>query len=152
SRIGGPPNTTYGENIGVLSITRVFSVFVIGGAAVLAILFGWIAIIPTIINSSPTAVRGGVAILSFGVIASNGLGMVIDNQIGLSEKRNLIISSVSLVIGIGGAMIQITEHLQIAGMGLSAIIGVFLNLVLPGKESGYGNGALFGDKKETTNS
>ncbi|HLR80276.1 MAG TPA: solute carrier family 23 protein [Bacillota bacterium] len=152
SLIGGPPNTTYGENIGVLSITRVFSVFVIGGAAVLAILFGWIAIIPTIINSIPTAVMGGVSILLFGIIASNGLRMLIDNQIDLSEKRNLIISSVILVIGIGGAMIQITEHLQIAGMGLSAIIGVFLNLVLPGKESGYGNGALFGDKKETTNS
>lgn len=143
SLMGGPPNTTYGENIGVLSITRVFSVFVIGGAAVLAVLFGFTNLITATISSIPSAVMGGVSILLFGIIASNGLRMLIDNQIDLSEKRNLIISSVILVIGIGGAFIQITDNLQIAGMALSAIIGVLLNLVLPGKETGYGNGTMF---------
>ncbi|WP_407702992.1 solute carrier family 23 protein [Virgibacillus tibetensis] len=153
SFIGGPPNTTYGENIGVLSITRVFSVFVIGGAAVLAILFGFVGIITAVIGSIPTAVMGGVSILLFGIIASNGLRMLIDNQIDLSDKRNLIISSVILVVGIGGAFIQLSDDMQIAGMALSAIIGVLLNLILPGKESGYGNGAFFEDKdlSEETN-
>lgn len=143
SCLGGPPNTTYGENIGVLAITRVFSVFVIGGAAVLAILFGFIGIITALIASIPSAVMGGVSILLFGIIASSGMRMLIDNQVDLGDKRNLIISSVILVIGIGGAFIQITEGLQLAGMALSALIGVLLNLVLPGKESGYGNGNMF---------
>lgn len=146
--IGGPPNTTYGENIGVLSITRVFSVFVVGGAAVLAILFGFTGIITATISSIPSAVMGGVSILLFGIIASNGLRMLVDNQIDLSDKRNLIIASVILVIGIGGAFIQITDNLQIAGMALSALVGVLLNLVLPGRQSGYGNGNLFGSDKE----
>ncbi|RYG74100.1 uracil permease [Lentibacillus lipolyticus] len=145
SFLGGPPNTTYGENIGVLSITRVFSVFVVGGAAVFAILFGFTGIITATISSIPSAVMGGVSILLFGIIASNGLRMLIDNQVDLSDKRNLVIASVILVIGVGGAFIQLSENLQIAGMVLSAIIGVTLNLVLPGKESGYGNGAMFDD-------
>lgn len=131
--IGGPPNTTYGENIGVLAITRVFSVFVIGGAAVLAIFFGFTGIITALISSIPQAVMGGVSILLFGIIASNGLRMLIDNHIDLNNKRNLIISSVILVIGIGGAYIDIGENIQIAGMALSAIIGVVLNIVLPGR-------------------
>ncbi|HLS10404.1 solute carrier family 23 protein [Lentibacillus sp.] len=147
SFLGGPPNTTYGENIGVLSITRVFSVFVIGGAALFAITFGFTGIITALISSIPSAVMGGVSILLFGIIASNGLRMLIDNQVDLSDKRNLVIASVILVIGVGGAFIQLSDNLQIAGMALSAIIGVLLNLVLPGKESGYGNGAMFDDSE-----
>lgn len=143
SLLGGPPNTTYGENIGVLAITRVFSVFVVGGAAVLAILFGFCGKITALIASIPTAVMGGVSILLFGIIASSGLRMLTDNQIDLGDKRNLIISSVILVIGIGGAFIQVTEQVQIAGMALAAIVGIILNLVLPGQETGYGNGSLF---------
>ncbi|MRG85469.1 solute carrier family 23 protein [Salinibacillus xinjiangensis] len=148
SFIGGPPNTTYGENIGVLAITRVFSVFVIGGAAVLAILFGFTTSVVLLIESIPAAVMGGVSILLFGIIASSGLRMLVDNQIDLGDKRNLIISSVILVIGIGGAYIQVTENLQIAGMALSAIVGVILNLILPGKETGYGNGKMFETNEE----
>ncbi|QTM99352.1 uracil permease [Sediminibacillus dalangtanensis] len=145
SLLGGPPNTTYGENIGVLAITRVFSVFVIGGAACLAVLFGFVGIITAVIGAIPSAVMGGVSILLFGIIASSGLRMLVDNQVDLGDKRNLIISSVILVIGIGGAFVQVTDDLQIAGMALSAIIGVLLNLVLPGKEKGYGNGNMFSD-------
>ncbi|WP_270181806.1 solute carrier family 23 protein [Alkalihalobacillus sp. CinArs1] len=132
SLLGGPPNTTYGENIGVLAITRVFSVFVIGGAAVLALIFGFIGKVSALISTIPTAVMGGVSILLFGIIASSGLRMLIDNNIDLGEKRNLIISSVILVIGVGGAFIQVTEDLQIAGMALATIIGIVLNLILPG--------------------
>lgn len=134
SVLGGPPNTTYGENIGVLAITRVFSVFVIGGAAVLAITFGFIDLVSVLIESIPTPVMGGVSILLFGIIALSGLRMLIDNNIDLGKKRNLIISSVILVIGVGGAFIQINENVQIAGMALAAIIGVILNLILPGRD------------------
>jgi uracil permease len=130
SLLGGPPNTTYGENIGVLAITRVFSVFVIGGAAVIAILFGFIGKISALISTVPSAVMGGVSILLFGIIASSGLRMLIDNKVDFSIKRNLIISSVITVIGVGGAFVKIDEF-QIAGMALAAIIGVALNLILP---------------------
>ncbi|MCP3739024.1 uracil-xanthine permease family protein [Rossellomorea sp. BNER] len=134
SFIGGPPNTTYGENIGVLAITKVFSVYVIGGAAILAIVFGFIGKITALISSIPSAVMGGVSLLLFGIIASNGLRMLIDNNIDLGNKRNLIISSVILVIGVGGAFVEITETLSLSGMALASIVGIFLNLVLPGRE------------------
>jgi len=74
--------------------------------------------------------------------------MLVDNQVDLGNKRNLVIASVILVIGIGGAYIRIYGF-EIAGMALSAIIGVLLNLVLPGKESGYGNGSMFGRQEES---
>lgn len=147
--LGGPPNTTYGENIGVLAITRVFSVFVIGGAAVLAILFGFIGKIEALIATIPTAVMGGVSILLFGIIASSGLRMLIDNKVNLGHKRNLIISSVILVIGIGGAFIELTENVQIAGMALATIIGIVLHLLLSGKEHSYGKYPLFAGLEET---
>ncbi|WP_305886553.1 solute carrier family 23 protein, partial [Pseudomonas sp. 2995-3] len=76
---------------------------------------------------------GGVSILLFGIIASNGLRMLIDNKVDIGEKRNLIISSVILVIGIGGAFIQVTEVIEIPGMALASIVGIILNLVLPGR-------------------
>lgn len=151
SLIGGPPNTTYGENIGVLAITRVFSVFVIGGAAVMAVMFGFIGIITEIIGSIPTPVMGGVSILLFGIIASSGLRMLIDNQVDLGIKRNLVISSVILVIGVGGAAVRLTfgdANIAIEGMALAAIVGLILNLVIPGKEAGYGNGKMFASPED----
>jgi uracil permease len=128
--IGGPPNTTYGENIGVLAITRVYSVFIIAGAAVLAIIFGFIGKISAFISTIPTPVMGGVSILLFGIIASSGLRMMIDSKLDLGSKRNLIIASVILVIGIGEATLKI-GNLDLHGMALAAIIGIILNLVLP---------------------
>jgi uracil permease len=134
SLIGGPPNTTYGENIGVLAITKVFSVFVIGGAAVLAIAFAFIGKVSAVISSIPTPVMGGVSILLFGIIASSGLRMMIDSKIDLGKNRNLIISSVILVIGIGGAIIKVSEHFEVHGMALAAILGILLNIALPDRE------------------
>ncbi|SDG95794.1 uracil permease [Alteribacillus persepolensis] len=148
SLVGGPPNTTYGENIGVLAITRVFSVFVIGGAGVLAILFGFIGKVEALIASIPGAVMGGVSILLFGIIASSGMRMLIDNQIDFGVKRNLIIASVILVTGIGGAFIQIGDTLEIAGMALATLFGIVLHAILPGKEHGQGNGKMFGSLHE----
>ncbi|MBM7701796.1 solute carrier family 23 protein [Priestia iocasae] len=129
--IGGPPNTTYGENIGVLAITRVFSVFVIGGAAVIAIMFGFVGKITALISTVPSPVMGGVSILLFGIIASSGLRMMIESQVDLGEKRNLVIASIILVLGVGGAVVELSEQIELDGMALAAIVGVILNLVLP---------------------
>ena len=131
--IGGPPKTTYGENIGVLAITRVYSVYVLAGAAIIAIVFGFIGKVTALISSIPTPVMGGVSILLFGIIASSGLRMLVDSRIDFGDKRNLVISSVILVIGIGGAVLKVTEQFQIQGMALAAICGVILNLILPGR-------------------
>lgn len=133
SLVGGPPKTTYGENIGVLAITRVYSVYVIIGAAVFAIGFSFFGKLMAVIETIPTAVLGGISILLFGIIASSGLRMLVDNRVDFGNKRNLVISSVILVIGIGGAKIEFSPSFSIEGMALAAIIGVLLNLVLPGR-------------------
>lgn len=148
SLIGGPPNTTYGENIGVLAITRVFSVFVIGGAAVIAITFGFIGKIAALISTVPSAVMGGVSILLFGIIASSGLRMLIDNKVDFNIKRNLIIAAVITVIGIGGAFIKV-DNFQIPAMAMAAIIGVILNLVLPQDEQEKTEQRKYEEKQNT---
>ncbi|WP_412759044.1 solute carrier family 23 protein [Neobacillus cucumis] len=135
SLIGGPPKTTYGENIGVLAITRVYSVYVIAGAAVFAIIFGFIGKVTALIQTIPTPVMGGVSILLFGIIASSGLRMLVDSKVDFGDKRNLVVSSVILVIGIGGAVVKLPYNIQIQGMALAAIIGVLLNLILPGRQA-----------------
>ncbi|HBE79131.1 MAG TPA: uracil permease [Firmicutes bacterium] len=128
--LGGPPNTTYGENIGVMAITRVFSVWVIGGAAVIAIILSFIPKIGTFIQTIPVPVMGGICILLFGIIASQGIRMLVEAGIDFSQKRNLIIASVILVIGIGGAKITI-GGIEFSGMPLATYIGIILNLVIP---------------------
>ncbi|RID87241.1 uracil permease [Peribacillus asahii] len=139
SLIGGPPLTSYGENIGVLTMTRAFSVYVIGGAAVTAIIFGFVGKVSAMLSSIPSAVMGGVSILLFGIIASSGLRMLIDHKVDFDQKRNLMIASVVLVLGIGGAFINLPGNVQLSGMALSAIVGVVLNLVLPGREKNNGD-------------
>lgn len=136
--IGGPPKTTYGENIGVLAITRIYSVYVILGAAVVAILLSFFGKAMAIISTIPTAVLGGVSILLFGIIAASGLRMLVDAKVDFGNSRNLVIASVILVIGIGGAKLIVTESLSIEGMALAAIIGVVLNLLLPGRKEAEG--------------
>ncbi|MBK1697607.1 uracil-xanthine permease family protein [Rhodovibrio salinarum] len=131
--LGGPPNTTYGENIGVLAITRVFSIYVIAGAAVLAIALAFLGNFSAFLNTIPTAVMGGVSILLFGIIAASGLRTMIEGRVDLGEKRNLAIVSVVLVIGIGGAVLPIGDLVELSGMALSALVGIGLNQLLPGK-------------------
>lgn len=131
--VGGPPKTTYGENIGVLAITRVYSVYVILGAAVFAIIFSFLGKVMAMIATIPTAVLGGISILLFGIIASSGLRMFVDHNIDFGNQRNLVIASVILVIGIGGATIKFSDTFAVEGMALAAIVGVLLNLLLPGK-------------------
>lgn len=130
---GAPPNTTYGENIGVMAITKVYSVWVIGWAAVIAIVLSFVDKVGAVLRTIPFPVMGGISIMLFGVIASSGLRMLVDSGIDFSQKRNLIIASVILVLGIGGARINFTSNFAIEGMALATFVGILLNLVLPQK-------------------
>lgn len=134
SIIGGPPSTTYGENIGVLAITKIYSIYVIGGAAVISIILAFIGKFTALISSIPTPVMGGVSILLFGIIAASGLRMIVESNVDFSSNRNLVIASVILVVGIGNLLINLKGigiNLQIEGMALSALSGIILNLILP---------------------
>ncbi|MCS4486196.1 solute carrier family 23 protein [Staphylococcus americanisciuri] len=134
SIIGGPPSTTYGENIGVLAITKIYSIYVIGGAAVIAIMLGFVGKFTALVSSIPTPVMGGVSILLFGTIAASGLRMIVESQVDFAKNRNLVIASVILVIGIGNMMLNLSDvgvQLTIEGMALSATAGIVLNLLLP---------------------
>jgi uracil permease len=128
--LGGPPNTTYGENIGVMAITRVFSVWVIGGAAVFAVCLSFIPKFGALIQTIPTPVMGGISILLFGTIASAGIRMLVEAKVDFSQKRNLIIASVILVLGIGGAKLSLFG-VVFNGMALATIVGIVLNLIIP---------------------
>ncbi len=132
---GGPPNTTYGENIGVMAITRVYSVWVIGGAAVVAVILSFITKVGAIIQTIPTPVMGGISMLLFGIIASSGLRTIVESGVDFKCKRNLTITSVILVIGIGGGKLIFDVsggvQFQLAGVALATVVGIVLNLVLP---------------------
>ena len=128
--VGGPPVTSYGENIGVLAITRVHSVYVLAGAAVFAIFFSFVGKLSALIESIPAPVIGGISFLLFGVIASSGLRVLIERHVNFDKKRNLMIASVILVIGIGNAYLQLGQY-QFSGLAVAAVLGIILNSVLP---------------------
>ncbi|MBO0439505.1 solute carrier family 23 protein [Candidatus Enterococcus ikei] len=128
--VGGPPVTSYGENIGVLAITRVHSVFVIGGAAVFAVGLGFVGKLSAVILSIPGPVISGISFVLFGVIAASGLKILIDNQIDFDKKKNLLIASVILVIGIGGLVFKL-DTFELSSMALATVLGIILNLILP---------------------
>jgi uracil permease len=128
--LGGAPNTTYGENIGVMAVTRVFSVWVIGGAAVMAVAMSFLPKVGALLATIPVHVMGGICILLFGIIASAGVRMMVEDKTDFSQKRNLIIASVILVIGIGGAKLHFGAT-EIGEMSLATYVGVLLNLILP---------------------
>ncbi|MDK1732505.1 NCS2 family nucleobase:cation symporter [Dellaglioa algida] len=128
--VGGPPTTSYGENIGVLAMTKVHSIWVIGGAAFFAIIFSFVGKISALIQSIPGPVIGGISFLLFGVIASSGLRILIDNQIDYDKKRNLMITASILVLGIGGMYLKVGD-LQLTSIALATVVGIALNLILP---------------------
>lgn len=134
--MGGPANTTYGENTGVIGMTKVASVYVTVGAACIAIVLSCVGKVSALISSIPNPVLGGMSILLYGVIASNGLRVLVDNHIDFAKQRNLIIASAMLVIGLGGAILPIGNIVTLSGTALSAIVGIILNLILPQQEAG----------------
>ncbi|HIY92643.1 MAG TPA: NCS2 family nucleobase:cation symporter [Candidatus Companilactobacillus pullicola] len=128
--LGGPPVTSYGENIGVMAVNKIFSVYVVIGAAVFAVLFGFVGKLSALIQTIPGPVIGGISFMLFGVISSSGLRILVDNKVDFNEKRNLMIASVILVIGIGNAYLQMGSF-QFTGVGVATVVGIVLNLILP---------------------
>ena len=112
-------------------MTKIGSVWVTGGAAVIAIALSFFNVFTTFIATIPNAVMGGVCLILYGFIAANGLKVIIDEKVDMTKTRNLIIVSVMLVIGLGGAAIKLTDAASLSGMALAMIFGVILNLILP---------------------
>ncbi|MGS0973189.1 MAG: uracil-xanthine permease family protein [Candidatus Izemoplasmataceae bacterium] len=129
--IGGPANTTYGENTGVVAMTKVGSVYVVGLAATFAIVLGFFGWIQAFIISIPWAVIGGMTIVLYGLIAGNGVKVLVRSKVDLGKMRNLIIVATMLVIGLGGAIVPLNSAINLQGMSLAVVVGVILNLVLP---------------------
>ena len=124
---GSTPNTTYGENMGVMAITGVYSTWVIGGAAILAIVFSFVGKIAALIHNIPGPVMGGVSILLFGFIASSGLRMMVDRKVDFTKPKNLILSALTLISGLSGATIVIGP-VQLKGMGLATVVAILASL------------------------
>ncbi|MDO8879748.1 MAG: solute carrier family 23 protein [Coriobacteriia bacterium] len=138
--VGGTPSTTYAENIGVMAVTRVYAVQMFWYAGAFAfVIGGFVPKLGFLIRSIPTPVMGGVSILLFGLIASSGLRMLVDSGIDYSHSRNLILSSVVLVLGIGMEVAEIkipVGEYVVPGMALATLVGVILNLILPRESKG----------------
>lgn len=134
---GGPANTTYSENTGVLALTQAFNPTIMRIAACFAIVLGVVPKLGAIIQTIPGSIIGGVSIVLFGMIAAIGVRTVVINQVDFHLPRNLIIAAAILVLGIGGASVPFTigsMQLNIQGMALAAIVGILLNKILPGKD------------------
>ena len=129
--LGGPANTTYGENTGVLAVTKVYDPAILRIAAVYAILLGIVGKFGMILQSIPTPVMGGISIILFGMIASVGVRTVVNADIDFSHSRNLIIASLIFVLGIAIDNVIVSGSFSLSGLTIAAIIGVVLNRVLP---------------------
>lgn len=127
SFVGSTPNTTYGENIGVLAITRVYSTWIIGLAAVIAIILSFVGKLAALISSIPSPVMGGISLLLFGIIAASGIRMLVESKVDYDRSQNLILTCVVLVIGISGATVEIGS-VELTGMGLATIVAIILGL------------------------
>ena len=130
--IGGPPVTTYSEVTGAISLTKIADPAVIRIAGLFGILFSVLGKISAILKTIPSAVLGGIMLLLFGTIASVGINTLIKNKTDMGNTRNLVIASLILTLGIGGAQMTI-GNITIGGIGLSALVGVILNLIIPNK-------------------
>ena len=131
--IGGPANTTYGENTSVVGMTKVASVWVIALAAIITIILSFFGKVTEALRTIPDPVIGGVSLLLYGFIAINGLKVILKNKINYENIRNVVITSAMFIVGLGTAVIDNTA-LPLSGMSLAAVVGIVLNLILPGKE------------------
>lgn len=132
--LGGPANTTYGENTSVVGMTRVASVYVIGLAAIIAIVFAFSGHLTALLTAIPAPVLGGISVLLYGFICVNGLKILINNQVDFNNTKNIVIAATMLVLGLGGATLSIVDgnlSIAISGMSLAAIVGIILNLGIP---------------------
>lgn len=133
--LGGPANTTYSENTGVLAVTKVYDPSIIRIGAIFAIALAFLGKLGALIQSTPAAVMGGISIVLFGMICSIGVRTVVEARVDFANSRNLVIAAIILVMGIGGASIQITPDLKMEGLALAALVGIVLNKLMPEKLS-----------------
>lgn len=126
--IGSVPTTTYGENIGVMAITKVYSVRVIGGAAVLSIICSFVGPLAALIQTIPGPVIGGISFLLYGMIGTSGLRILVDHHVDYSKNRNMVLTSVIFVVGLSGVTLSL-GNVSLSGMTLSAIVGMIMSLV-----------------------
>jgi len=136
--LGGPANTTYGENTSVVGMTKVASVKVIGIAGIIAIIIGFLGKFTALVSTIPNAVLGGVSLLLYGFIAVNGLKVLIKNKVDFEMSKNVVVASSMLVLGLGGAAISIISgdlSVTISGMSLASIVGIILNLIIPSEKN-----------------
>ena len=126
--IGSVPTTTYGENIGVMAMTKVYSVYVIGGAAVLSIICSFIGKMTTLISTIPGPVIGGISFLLFGMIGASGIRILVDAQVDYGKSRNQAMTAVVFVTGLSGISIQLGS-IQLTGMVLACVVGMIMGLV-----------------------
>uniref|UniRef100_A0A832I7D3 Uracil permease n=1 Tax=Pseudothermotoga hypogea TaxID=57487 RepID=A0A832I7D3_9THEM len=131
--LGGPANTTYSENTGVLALTRVYDPRVLRGAAFLAMLVAFLSKFGAVLRTIPTPVIGGISLILFGMIASVGIRTLVNAQVDFSRPKNLLVASLILTVGIGGAVLKI-NHVEFKGLSLAAIIGIVANLLVPDKK------------------
>ena len=129
--LGGPANTTYGENTGVLAVTKVYDPAILRIAAIIAIILGLIGKFGVILQTIPTAVMGGVSIILFGMIAAVGVRTIVEAQLDFSHSRNLIIASLIFVLGIAIGDIAVWGTISVSGLALAALVGIVLNKILP---------------------
>ena len=127
--VGSCPTTTYGENIGVMAITKVYSVYVIGGAALFSIALSFIGKASALIQTIPGPVMGGVSFLLYGMIGASGIRLMVDAKIDYSKARNLALTSVVFVVGLSKVAINL-GNVQLSGMSLSAVVGMLLGLIM----------------------
>jgi len=126
--VGSTPNTTYGENIGVLAITRVYSTFVIAGAAIIAIVLSFFGKFSALISNIPVPVMGGVSLLLFGVIAASGFRMLVESKVDYSKPTNLFLTMIVLVTGLSGAKVT-TGNFSLSGMALATVVAIVFSLL-----------------------
>ncbi len=136
--IGGPANTTYGENTSVVGMTKVASVNVLKLAAIIAMVFAFFGKFTALLETIPSPVLGGVSLLLYGFIAVNGLRVLVENQVDFTDIKNVIVSATMFILGLGGAVITIRSgdaSIALSGMSLSAIVGILLNLLLKNEKT-----------------
>ncbi|WP_211747563.1 uracil permease [Paenibacillus sp. Marseille-Q4541] len=126
--VGSTPNTTYGENIGVMALTRVYSIFVIGGAAIIAIVLSFSGTFTSVIANIPPAVMGGVSLLLFGIIAASGFRIFVEQKVDFSKTSNMLLTTLVFVTGLSGATLQIYS-IQLKGMALATVVGMIVSLL-----------------------
>ncbi|MEG2054559.1 MAG: solute carrier family 23 protein, partial [Oscillospiraceae bacterium] len=145
---GGPANTTYGENTGVLALTKVYDPHVMQIAAVFAVLLSFIPKIGACIQTIPTAIIGGISFVLYGMISAIGMRNVVENKVDFTKSRNLIIAAVILVSAlgfnsVGGISIPCGSlTITLSGLAIAAIVGIILNAVLPGNDYDFDDTAV----------